>query len=119
MRILHCHSTFASGGKELRAVRVMNAFGAAVVHTVVSAEPQRLGARSAIAPEVRVEFPSDAPLLTGSPTPWRLWRLSRYLRRFDLVLSYNWGAFDAVMANHLFGGAPKRAAIQSLSAGQG
>jgi glycosyltransferase involved in cell wall biosynthesis len=44
--------------------------------------------------------------VTGRPDPVRLWRLSRYLRRFDLVLTYNWGAFDAVMANRLFGGAP-------------
>jgi L-malate glycosyltransferase len=28
------------------------------------------------------------------------------MRRFDLVLSYNWGAFDAVMAHHLLGGPP-------------
>lgn len=106
VRILHCHSTFAPGGKELRAVRLMNAFGEAAAHTVLSAEPQRLGARAAIAPGIRAEFPADAPPLAGAPTPARLWRLSRYLRRFDLVLSYNWGAFDAVMANHLFGGAP-------------
>ena len=106
VRILHCHSTFAPGGKELRAVRLMNAFGGSAVHSIVSAEPHRLGARSAIAPGIAVDFPADAPSLTGSPTPARLWRLSRYLRRFDLVLTYNWGAFDAVMANHLFGGAP-------------
>lgn len=106
VRILHCHSTFAAGGKELRAVRLMNAFGDAAVHTVLSAEPQRLGARAAIARGIKVEFSGDAPSLTGAPTPARLWRLSRYLRRFDLVLTYNWGAFDAVMANHLFGGVP-------------
>ena len=106
VRILHCHSTFAPGGKELRAVRLMNAFGGAASHTILSAEPHRLGARAAIAAGIKVDFPTDAPSLTGSPTPLRLWRLSRYLRRFDLVLTYNWGAFDAVMANHLFGGAP-------------
>jgi len=87
-------------------VRLMNAFGGAAVHSVVSAEPHRLGARSAITRDIQVDFPHDAPSLTGAPSPLRLWRLSRYLRRFDLVLTYNWGAFDAVMANHLFGGAP-------------
>ena len=106
VRILHCHSTFAAGGKELRSVRLMNAFGDRAEHSIVSAEPGRLAARAAIAPGIRVSFPDDAPSLTGRPTPLRLWRLSRYLRRFDLVLTYNWGAFDAVMANRLFGGAP-------------
>ncbi|MDQ4086440.1 MAG: glycosyltransferase [Pseudomonadota bacterium] len=105
-RILHCHSTFALGGKEARAVRLMNAFGAAAEHEVLSAVPGQLGARAAIGPGVRASFPTDAPSLSGPPSPLRLWRLSRYLRRFDLVLTYNWGAFDAVMANHLFGGAP-------------
>ncbi|MGZ8345702.1 MAG: glycosyltransferase family 4 protein [Allosphingosinicella sp.] len=106
VRVLHCHSTFSLGGKEARAVRLMNAFGEAATHVVLSGMPGQLGAREAIDRGLEVAFPTDGPALTGRPTPWRLWRLSRYLRRFDLVLPYNWGAFDAVMANHLFGGAP-------------
>ena len=106
VKILHCHSTFALGGKEARAVRLMNAFGDAAEHTILSAMRGQLGARAAIAPGIKASCPSDAPSLAGAPTPARLWRLSRYLRRFDLILTYNWGAFDAVMANHLFGGAP-------------
>ena len=106
VRILHCHSTFALGGKEARAVRLMNAFGAAAEHVVLSAMPDRLEARAAIAPGIKVDFPEGAPSLQGKPTPGRMWRLSRYMRGFDLVLTYNWGAFDAVMANRLFGGAP-------------
>ena len=106
LTILHCHSTFSLGGKEARAVRLMNAFGDAAEHVVISAMPDKLGARDAIDRNVTVAFPTDAPPLTGAPTPARLWRLSRYMRRFDLVLTYNWGAFDAVMARRLFGGPP-------------
>ena len=106
MRILHCHSTFSLGGKEARAVRLMNAFGNSAEHVVLSGTPDRLGARVAIDRRVRVAFPEDAPPLTGAPTPLRLWRLARYMRGFDLVLTYNWGAFDAVMARRLFGGPP-------------
>ena len=106
VRILHCHSTFSLGGKEARAVRLMNAFGGAAEHVVLSAMPDRLAARDAIAKGIRVAFPKDAPPLTGAPTPLRLWRLARYMRGFDLVLTYNWGAFDAVMARRLFGGPP-------------
>jgi len=100
--ILHCHSTFSLGGKEARAVRLMNAFGDAARHSILSAMPDRLGARAAIDRGVQVFFPEDAPPLTGAPTPARLWRLARYMRGFDLVLTYNWGAFDAVMARRLF-----------------
>jgi len=111
VRILHCHSTFSLGGKEARAVRLMNAFGDAAEHVVLSAMPDRLGARDAIEQGVVVEFPAAAPPLTGRPTPARLWRLARYMRGFDLVLSYNWGAFDAVMARRLFGGILKLPAL--------
>ncbi|HEY0113131.1 MAG TPA: glycosyltransferase [Allosphingosinicella sp.] len=106
VRILHAHSTFSLGGKEARAVRLMNAFGEAAEHEVLSAMPGQLAAREAIDRNVRVDFPSDAPALAGRASLRRLYRLSRYMRRFDLVLTYNWGAFDAVMARRLFGGPP-------------
>jgi len=106
VRILHAHSTFSLGGKEARAVRLMNAFGDAAEHAILSAMPGQLAAREAIAPGVRADFPTDAPALAGPPIPTRLFRLARYLKGFDLVLTYNWGAFDAVMARRLFGGPP-------------
>ena len=103
VRILHCHSTFSLGGKEARAVRLMNAFGDAAEHVVLSAMPDKLAARDAIAKGIKVSFPTDAPPLAGPSTPMRLWKLALYMKRFDLVLSYNWGAFDMVMARRLFG----------------
>lgn len=106
VRILHCHSTFAAGGKELRTVRLMNAFGEAAEHVVLSAMPDQLDARAGIDRAVRVGFPAGAPRLQGRPGLRRYWRLARYMRGFDLVLTYNWGAFDAVMAAKMFGGAP-------------
>ncbi|MBV8688362.1 MAG: glycosyltransferase [Alphaproteobacteria bacterium] len=106
VRVLHLHSSFALGGKEARAVRLMNAFGDSARHTVVSASPDELSARDALGRAVVADFPQDAPPLNGLPTPARLLRLARYMRGFDLVLTYNWGAFDAVMARRLFGGPP-------------
>ena len=103
VEILHIHSTFALGGKEARAVRLMNAFGAAARHAVLSAVPGEVSARAALAPGIEAHFPDDGPPLTGAPTPWRLRRIAAYMRRFDLVLTYNWGAFDAVMARRLYG----------------
>jgi glycosyltransferase involved in cell wall biosynthesis len=106
VKILHAHSTFALGGKEARAVRLMNAFGGRAEHAIVSSVEGALAARAAIDRGIAVTFPTDAPPLAGRPGLVRLARLARYMRRFDLVLSYNWGAFDAVMARRLFGGPP-------------
>jgi hypothetical protein len=101
VRILHAHSTFSLGGKEARAVRLMNAFGDAAEHVILSAMPDALGAREAIDPAIRVEFPKGAPPLHGKPSPWRYWRLAGYMAGFDLVLTYNWGAMDAVGARRM------------------
>lgn len=108
VRVLHLHSTFALGGKEARAVRLMNAFGDAAEHVVLSAVPDALGAREAIAPGIRAEFPGDAaPSLIGRPGPRRYWHFARYMAGFDLVLSYNWGAMDGVAARRLYAGMMK------------
>lgn len=104
LRVLHLHSSFQPGGKELRAAQLMNAFGAGIEHTVVSAEPDQLDAASAIARSVAVDYPADFPALKGRPSPPRLLALGRAMTGFDLILTYNWGAMDAVMAHSLFGG---------------
>lgn len=101
-RVLHAHSTFSPGGKELRSVRLMNAFGAAAAHSILSAMPGALGARDAIDADVQVAFPSDAPALAGRPSLARYRALAAYMRGFDLVLTYNWGAMDMVAARRLF-----------------
>lgn len=102
-RMLHCHSTFQLGGKEARAVRLMNAFGQDAEHVVLSAVPDALGARDAIDPGIKVTFPGEAaPSLCGKPGVRRYAGLADYMSGFDLVLSYNWGAMDAVGARCLY-----------------
>lgn len=102
LRVLHLHSSFAAGGKELRAARLMNAFGARVEHAVVSAQPGAYGAAVVVDPSLSVTYPETFPALQGKPLPARLWRLANALRGYDLVLTYNWGAMDAVLAHALF-----------------
>ncbi len=102
IRILHCHSTFAAGGKEARAVRLMNAFGDEARHVILSGVPGALAARSMIAPAIDVSFPDDAPSLAGKPGVRRYRALADYMSRFDLILTYNWGSMDAVMTRRLF-----------------
>ena len=103
VHILHLHSTFDLGGKEARAVRLMNAFGDKARHTIVSAVPDALGARAAIAKGIKYEIAQDPPSLSGKPSVKRYEAIARYMRRFDLVLTYNWGAIDGVMAARVFG----------------
>lgn len=102
LHILHCHSTFALGGKEARAVRLMNAFGGKARHTVLSAVPDALGAREAIDAGIRVDFPMSAPSLEGKPALSRYRTLAAFMQQFDLILTYNWGSMDAVMTRRMF-----------------
>ncbi|TMM48981.1 glycosyltransferase family 4 protein [Qipengyuania marisflavi] len=100
--VLHLHSTFAPGGKELRTVQLINAFGAKLRHTIISAEPDQLGAAERIARGIRVSVQPDFPALKGAPLPGRLQHIARAMKPYDLVCTYNWGAMDAVMAHTLF-----------------
>ena len=100
--ILHLHSTFSAGGKELRCAQLINAFGDAARHSIVSAMPERMEAAAAIKRGASVQYPKDFPPLAGRPTLGRLNRLARAMQPFDLVLTYNWGAMDAVMAHTVF-----------------
>ena len=102
IRILHLHSSFALGGKEARAVRLMNAFGDAARHVIVSAVPGDTAAREAIAPGIAYEIAADPPPLTGRPSVSRFEAIARFMQGFDLVLTYNWGAIDGVMARRAF-----------------
>jgi len=101
-RLLHLHSSFSLGGKEARAVRLMNLMGSRASHTILSAVPEAFGAREAIDTAIDAAFPADAPPLHGKPGLARYRALARYMRQFDLVLSYNWGAMDGVMAHRIF-----------------
>lgn len=103
LNILHLHSSFDLGGKEARAVRLMNAFGDRAKHVIVSGVDGAYGARNAIAKGVRYEIAQNPPPLTGKPSVARYEAIAKFMARFDLVLTYNWGAIDGVMARRVFG----------------
>lgn len=104
-RVLHLHSTFSAGGKEVRCARLMNAWGPRLEHSIVSAEPAAMAAAALIDAGVPAHFPADFPSLKGKPTPGRLRSLARAMLGYDLVCTYNWGAMDAVLAHRLFASA--------------
>jgi L-malate glycosyltransferase len=102
IRILHLHSAFDLGGKEARACKLMNHFGREASHVILSAVPDAMGAMQAIDASIEVAYPGNAaPALHGKPAPGRYLKLARYMQQFDLVLSYNWGSMDGVMAHRL------------------
>ena len=104
VRILHLHSSFNPGGQETRTVRLMNHFGDQAEHSVLSAVEGAFGAADLIDRRIKVSFPKDAaPSLAGMPGMGRYRQLAKYMKNFDLVLSYNWGSMDGVMARTLLG----------------
>lgn len=84
-------------------MRLMNAFGREARHVVLTAVPGALGAAAMIDEGIDVRFPDDAPSLQGKPGLRRYRQLAAYMSGFDLVLTYNWGAMDAVMTRRIFG----------------
>lgn len=103
LKVLHLHSTFDAGGKERRAVALMNRFRNGVEHHIVSAQPGAMGARGLIDKRVAAFFPFGFPALAGKLRIARLQKLARAMQGFDLILTYNWGAMDAVLAHAVFG----------------
>lgn len=103
-RVLHLHSAFNAGGKEVRCARMINAWSKRLHHTIVSAEPDAMGAAALIGTAIPVDYPTGFPALKGRPTPARLAALARAMQGYDCVCTYNWGAMDAVMAHRLFAG---------------
>lgn len=101
VRILHLCSSFDRGDQESRTVRLMNHFGDQAEHVVLCASPDGFAAADAIDRRVKVQFPKEAAPLGGFPGMGRYRRLASFMKKFHLVLSYNWGAIDGVMAHTL------------------
>jgi glycosyltransferase involved in cell wall biosynthesis len=92
--ILHVFSTFAVGGAEVRTATLVNALGGEFRHTILSIN----GQRQAVS-HVREPIPCLDPPTSTNPLKRPL-QLRQLLRRErpDLVITYNWGAIEAVMA---------------------
>src|SRR3954464_11658249 len=99
LRILHVFSTFAAGGPQVRTCDLMNRLGPDFSHLVMAVDGQP-GAASRIGAHVACEI-LPPPAGKGSLAyPWALYRVLRAIRP-DLLVTYNWGAFDAVIAGAL------------------
>lgn len=108
MRILHVHSTFNAGGPQVRVAQLVNHWGDAHEHLMVSSLPDQRGALDLIAPGARVTWLEDFPSLKAGWLWERLPTIGAALKRVkpDLLLTYNWGAVDVLLANRLFARLP-------------
>jgi len=100
IRVLQMHGTFDQGGKEERLVRLMNHWGDRLSHDILVGDAEATAARAGIAEGLSVRF-LTAPRLHGPPGPRKFYALARLMRNYDLILSFNWGAMDGVMAHRL------------------
>jgi L-malate glycosyltransferase len=94
--LLHVFSNFVPSGPEIRTVELIAAFGAEFRHSILSMDG-RTGAAERLPPEAPVRL-LDSPPKAGSLKTARLLRGLLRREQPDLVLTYNWGAIDAVIA---------------------
>lgn len=90
--LLHVFATFTAAGPQLRVCRLIDAFGDAYRHVIVAGDG-RTDAKDLLPPDADVT-------LRDAPTTRKIGGYRRLLRelRPDLLLTYNWGSFDAVLA---------------------
>ncbi len=101
-RILHIASSFAPGETTSRTLAVAAGIAAKAHHIFVSADPDAIDGLRALPRAVKHTIQPDFPSLSGLPLPGRLQKIAKAMKGFDLVLTYGWGAMDAVMAHTLF-----------------
>lgn len=102
--LLHVFATFVPAGPQLRVVRLIEAFGARFRHTIVAMDGRDDCARLLPGEEIARVVPP--PGRAGSAL--RAIQLRRMYRELepDLLLTYNWGSFDAVLAARTRPGLP-------------
>lgn len=100
LRVLQLHGRFDRGSKEARVIRLMTHWGERVSNDILIGDPAADGARADVDPGLAVRF-LDGPALRGRPTSGMLLALGRLMQRYDLVLSFGWGAINGAMAHRL------------------
>ena len=93
--LLHVFPTFGPGGTELRMASIINGLGDAFTHTIVALNGKQ-GASERLDPSVAVRFMQAPPGRGGVLYPLALRRVILSTRP-DLLVTYNWGAIDAVL----------------------
>jgi len=97
-RILHIHPSFVEKGTN--AARMMSALGTGCDHALATCGEGR--GEVSLAGGVHAHVRTDFPALAGKPTPGRLVAIAQAMAPYDLVLTHDWDAMNAVMAHTVF-----------------
>ncbi len=100
--VLHVFPTFAAGGAQVRACGLINGVGARWRHSILALDGV-LEARARIQPEVEACW-LPAPPKAGSLATARRLRALLGREAPDLLLTYNFGSIDALLAARTLGG---------------
>lgn len=97
--IVHVFDGFRIGGTEVRTCKIINSLRGAYRHVVVSSTGD-LSARTFVDPSIDVQYVHPLAIQSRFRLV-SLWRIARLLRSFSpqLLIAYEWGAIDWVMAN--------------------
>jgi L-malate glycosyltransferase len=102
-KILHIFSTFDLGGTEARTIRLISALNNDYSHIIWAGAQEAMSAKASMGHLSNVTFPTEAAaLVLGRPGLLRYYKLAKAMRGYQLILTYSWGAADAVMAYRLF-----------------
>lgn len=94
--VLHVFATFCAAGSQVRTAALVNAFGEAYRHTFVVCDG-RTEAVALLDPGVQFEL-APLPRVEGPLGMLRAMRQVLAQHAPDLLLTYNWGTMDAVLA---------------------
>lgn len=99
--LVHVFSTFVPAGPQVRVAKLLEAFGARFRHSIVAMDG-RLDARALVRADLDVRY-LEAPPKSGSLATIRAMRRLLARENPDLVLTYNFGAIDSVIAARTLG----------------
>jgi len=99
--LLHVVPTFVPAGLEMRTVHLIAGFGSDLRHSILSMDG-RTDAADRLPPGAPVRFIPSPPKAGSLRTSIRLRHILQE-EKPDLVLTYNWGAFDALLAARSLG----------------
>lgn len=102
--LLHVFPSFVPAGSQVRTAKLIAAFGQEFRHSILALDG-RLDAREILPAKARVDLLDSFPKAGTAVTAWKLRASLRSLRP-DLLLTYNFGSIDALIAARLCGGWP-------------
>lgn len=102
VRILHILARFPDGAVAQQCIEAISGLGADFEHEFAVVQGQSCSLPP-MGEGVSARLRRDFPTLGGRPTPGRLVPLARAMAGYDLVLTYGWGAMNAVLAHRVFG----------------